>query len=118
MKKITLLIIISFVTLTAFTPPETLIGDWTVVKIKDTKNRPQEKVIEWMSFKEGGVIEAGTDYVDASGVWSYDESKKTITVKIARNPSTTFKIIKLSKKKLILENFESKIILKKAKKKH
>ena len=117
MKKLTLLVIISFLTLTAFKAPVALLGNWEVVKIKDNENKTRDKIIKWMSFKEGGVVAAGNDGVSATGIWSYNESDKTITVQIDGNPSTKFKIMKLSEKKLIIKNNESIIFLKKANKK-
>ncbi|MDX1828648.1 MAG: lipocalin family protein [Lutibacter sp.] len=112
MKKLTLLLLISFFTLTSFTPPTKLLGNWKISKIINTKTRKHDNSMDRMSFKQGGVFEASKGNLVKSGTWSYDENENLITLNVGQEDAH-FKILKLSKKKLVLKNFESKIYLKK-----
>ncbi|WP_025865459.1 lipocalin family protein [Prolixibacter bellariivorans] len=112
MKKLSLLLLISFLTLTSFTPPTELLGNWKVSKIINTKTRKQDHTIDRMSFKQEGVFEAGKGDLVKSGTWSFDENQNLITLNVGQQDAH-YKILKLSKTKLVIENFESKIYLKK-----
>ena len=112
MKKLALLLLISFFTLTSFKAPSELFGTWNIQKIINKETHKEVKFLTSMSFKENDVFEASQDDLHKSGVWYYDESKKSITVNVGQQDGH-YKIKKLSKKKLILENDESKMYLKK-----
>ena len=112
MKKLPLLLLISFFTLMSFTPPKELLGSWKISKIINTKTKKQDNFIDKMSFLQDGVFEASKGDLVQSGTWYFDENENMITLNVGQEDAH-YKILKLSKKKLVLEDFESKIYLKK-----
>ncbi|GAA4281648.1 hypothetical protein [Gaetbulibacter aestuarii] len=112
MKKLALFLLIGFFTLTSFKAPSALFGTWNIQKIINKKTHKQDNFLTTMSFKENDVFEASQGDLHKSGVWYYDENENMITVNVGQEDGH-FKIKKLSKKKLVLENSESKMYLKK-----
>ena len=112
MKKLSFILLICFFTLTSFTPPAELLGTWKIQKIINKKTHKQDNFLSTMSFMEHDVFEASQGTLVKKGVWYYNENDNMITVNVGQEDGH-FKIRKLSKKKLVLENVESKVYLKK-----
>jgi len=103
MKKITFIILVSLLTLTSFKAPEKLIGHWKIVKHEVDGKQLQRVPIDWVAFKDDGIIEIGISGRMISGKWNYDEASKLVWTEIEKKKEY-LEIQKLSKKKLTFKS--------------
>ncbi len=80
MKKISLLLILSFFVLTAFKNPDLIIGKWEIVKVVEENGKVMEYPRKWIELLADGRMEGGETDVPATlfGTWAYGDKHKTI----------------------------------------
>ncbi len=117
MKKVILLVLISFLTLSSFNYPKNILGHWSIVKFESNGKVVNEKPFNWFTFEKDGIVNIGKDQLSKPGSWDYDENNKVIKIifegKTITDGTKEFKILKHTKKKLTLENISFTMYLEK-----
>lgn len=119
MRKVTVLILISFLILTSFKYPKNVIGNWSIVKVEKNGKVMSEIPFNQLTLEMDGVVKIGKDNMSKSGTWVYDKNNKLIKIvfegKSISDGNKEFKILNHSKTKLTLENSSFTMFLEKKK---
>lgn len=108
MNKITALLILSFLLLTAFKAPKKIIGKWKVNKVVRDNGKVIDDPEKWIEFQPDGIMTGGALGSPANnpGTWSYSRKPKSVTMTSdgeANKDDGEYLIQKLTRTELVLE---------------
>ncbi len=120
MKKIISILVVSFLFIslgkshTTAKPPKKILGQWNIEKVV-LKSGMEDDVDKYIRLKKGGILEGGRigEKSNKKGIWKYKKKNKILRLdsKEGNRDDGDYKILKLTKKEMIITRNDVKIYL-------